>query len=467
MGTVDDERTTRVTPEPRVPPRSAADLLRDGRAFLAIAAGQPHGPDRTSFAFGGVLCAGVLLLVAVDDAASSVGATPLHLAVLLLGGAALLLCTFVLVTGYRRLDDQDGLVVDRDPGAAARQHGFLLLWSVAALAYGIETMSALSALVRGGGDMWTARGFFAWHVADTLPVFTVTDTLHLGRPAMGMETAGAMALLVKVALILPLVRIAVATFRLAEGTDGALVDARRWFLFAPRRFRPDPRVAPERQPRLEPLWSAARAVVVVMICGGGLALLLTVCNWVGPLTEGIASQVSTANARRVRAVGDGIVGFLGSWTVQATILAILSVTLVLSTALVLRSLLRVDLGQLDRVPVGMAVLVASLVSLVLVVSAAAAVDLTISCLVDRRTPMIEAAGHLEWYVWHALDVAPELTAPRVLDWRAPADPSGVWSGPLLLVVKLIAVLVIAVPVARVVRAARRTWPNHLRREPSA
>lgn len=400
---------------------------------------------------------GVVPLGIVDTVAASFGATVLVAGVFVLGLMAVALCTFVLVTAYRRLDDE---VSPGDGGTANSpigRHWFILLWSVTALAYGIETMSASAALVLGNAaGLWTARTYFLWHVVDTLPVFTVTDTLDLGRPTLALEAAGVMALVLKVALILPLFRMAVATFRIADGS-GDLDDPRGSRIFTPRVFR----AHPERAPQFHPLKSASRSVGVIVLCGGVLGLMLTVCNWMGPVSDRIASVAPAAPARWIRAAGDGVLAFLGSWIVQTTILVVLSTTLIVSTVRIVHRLLRVDLGVLSRVTVGVTVLFASLVTLVLVFSTAVAVDLTITCLIEQRPPMVEAFGHLEWYAWHSLDVVPELTVPRVLDWSAPGEPSAIWSGLLLLFVKLVALLVIAVPVARVARAARHTWSGRI------
>jgi hypothetical protein len=127
----------------------------------------------------------------------------------------------------------------------------------------------------------------------------------------------------------------------------------------------------------------------------------------------------------------------------------------------LRGLPRADLGVPSRFAVGLALRLASVMSLVLVFSTAAAVDLLATCFVEQRPPMIEAAGRLEWFAWHSLDVVPEWSVPRVLDWREPAGPVPWWSGVLLMLARLVAVLVIAVPIARVGRAARQTWPRWL------
>ena len=207
--------------------------------------------------------------------------------------------------------------------------------------------------------------------------------------------------------------------------------------------------------------SALRSVGLVLASGVVLGLMLTVCNWLGPASRWVASVVPRTPARWVRSTADGVLYGLGLWGVQAGILAVLAATLVVATVRIVHRLLRVEGGALTSVTVGLAILFASLVSLLLVFSTAVAVDLLITCVVEQEAPMIGASGHLEWYAWHAFDVLPELTVPRVLGWSEPKDPTAIGRGLILLFVKLVAVLVIAVPVARVFRTARESWSNRI------
>lgn len=425
------------------------------RDALAIAVGRSDGADPRAFAVAGVVCLSVVPLATFHSLIASSGGTVLSAGMCALCLAVVAFCMVALVTAHRRPDD-DGEPAETGPvAAAAGRHWLVALWGLAALVYGVEALSAFSALfLESTEGLWSARTFFLWHVADTLPVLAVTDTFVPRKPTLALGAAGFLALALKVALILPLFRIAVAAFRVFDGSGGT-ADREGFRVFTPN--------GPRTRSDL-PLWrSAVRAIVVVTASGGALTVMLTVCNWVGPLSERVASVLPRTTARWVRAVGARVLDVLGSLFVQSVVLAVLSVVLILSTWLIVRGLLRADLGVLSRVTVGLAVLFASLMSLLLVFSTAVAVDLLLTSLLEGRPPMVEAAGRLEWFAWHSMDVVPEWTVPGVLDWPKPTGPSSWWSGVLLMLAKLIAVLVIAVPVARVARAARRTWPDHITR----
>lgn len=427
----------------------------DWRAVLAVAAGRPPGPDRRSFQVGGLALAAVVPLAAIDSAIAMGGPGVLHLVTVVLGVAVLAWCMVVLVTAYRRLGDErgggDARAVTTSTGAAARQHWFIVLWSVTALLYSIETMSASAGLVSGGLD--TARLFFLWQVADTLPVFAVPDTLGWKEPQLGLVAAGVLTLLLKVLLVLPLIRIAVAAFRLVDENDGA--DPLRYRLFAPRGRQEQPDGAA----RFDPLRAAGRSIRRIVLCGVALALALTVCNWMGPTTAWLAARLPGSLGRGVRSAGGAVLTALGPRGVQAVVLMGLAALLSVATVRIVYRLVRVNLAEMSGVVAGAGVLAASLAALLLVLSSAVVWDLLLTCLIAGRPPMIEAFWHLEWYAWHVFDVVPELTVPGALDWSRPATPRESWSGPLLLVVKLVALLVVAVPVARVLRVAGRTWLN--------
>lgn len=428
------------------------------REALDVAVGRAHGPALRSFAVAGAVGLGVVPLAAFDSLVTTAGVTVLSAGVFVLCLAVVAFCMLALITAHVGLDG-DGGTADAGAPRAAERHGIVVLWSLAALLYGVEAVSAFCAVVLGSTDgLWAARRFFLWHVADTVPVFAITDTFGLTKPALSLEAARILALALKIALILPLIRAAVAAFRAFDGSGGT--DDRGAFrLFTPRRLRnrSDP------DARLSSWASAVRALVVIVVCGGLLSLSLTVCNWVGPVSKAIASALPPAPGQFVRAAGDRILEVLGSLLVQYAILAVLSAVLTVSTWLILRGLLRADLGVLSRITVGLAVLFASLMSLLLVFSTAVALDLLATCMFEGRPPMIEAAGRLDWFAWHSMDVLPEWSVPGVLDWQEPAGPGSWWSGVLLMLAKLIAVLVIAVPVARVARAARRTWLDRIAR----
>ena len=212
------------------------------------------------------------------------------------------------------------------------------------------------------------------------------------------------------------------------------------------------------------IWaSAVRAIVVIIVCGGVSSLFAHRPQALGGAREAGGSRrpcpLRTGGGSSSRA-GDRFLDVLGSLLVQNAILAVLSAVLTMSTWLILRGLLRADLGVLSRVTVGLAVLFASLISLLLVFSTAVAVDLLATCLIEDRPPMIEAAGRLglasRGTPWTSSRSG---AAPGVLDWQdvLPARARGGAACCSMASPKLIAVLVIAVPVAGVARAIRGTW----------
>lgn len=104
------------------------------KAAVESASGRTHGPDPRSFAIAAAVCVGVVPLALVDTTLAAVGATPLLVVAAALGTIAIGLCTFVLVTSYRRLDsDAPSVTSDSHWDTPVRRHLLVLLWSVAAL----------------------------------------------------------------------------------------------------------------------------------------------------------------------------------------------------------------------------------------------------------------------------------------------------------------------------------------------
>lgn len=101
------------------------------------------------------------------------------------------------------------------------------LTSVAVLLISVEAFAAATAAIAGGqADLWPAERLYVWHLVDSVPLLAIPQRLEWTEPELLTDLGGRLLVLgFKIAVIAPLVRLAVAFYELVESESGQLRQA--------------------------------------------------------------------------------------------------------------------------------------------------------------------------------------------------------------------------------------------------
>ena len=287
-------------------------------------------------------------------------------------------------------------------------------------------------------SLWTAERFYLWHLLDSLPLLSVPETLGLSKPQVFDDRlTGALILVYKIVLIVPLVRLAVSGYELMEVTRLAAIER-----------------ADERQRRQPSEWSWLsqrpewKFATFLLAATAAVTLLLPVIfDPASPINRWLDSHlklgITIAGARLPLAwlqtapqwaavVGLGyFVGLMADFQRFE------------STA-GFRSLSDVTLGLLGYL---------ALFGLVTLVGVALTLTLLHVGLVGAQPaipPHAQVWAAINAYSRSIADAVPGLRIPETLHWDSAYTFTGVASGALFLLHKIIAVGVLVFPMARIV-----------------
>jgi hypothetical protein len=356
---------------------------------------------------------------------------------------------------------------------AAQRGPYLLALLAGVITVGVcvEAFAGLTALLLRRGavaaqmptaaSLWSLEQYYLWQLVDALPLLGITQTLGWAAPvSFTDQLSGSLTLLFRLLLLVPLVRVALSGYQLAQSA---------WLAHAESHAHDERRTS-----RLRSAFGVSAAGRAAGIVAGllGLAALLTVALAV--LGQGHGALDRWAVARFDEAAAALGLTLSATWIPLAldVVLAIVAVGVVGVQAL---SLVGYSVGLVEAATPKRRMLVALLLSLgLLVLGLLAAAVITVTLLhvgVARAEPALAPAGDaravLGWYGWHLVNAIPVMEAPRFLHWTPTVQLVDGFSASLLLTLRVALVATLAGPFALVVQgvlrqaARRRPLPGQL------
>jgi hypothetical protein len=296
--------------------------------------------------------------------------------------------------------------------------------------------------------LWRSERHYLWHLANAVPLLDIPATLGWKDPnVFASPWSGSLLLLFKALVIVPLVQVAIAGYRLVEGRWLA---ARTGTRYRPA-FRRDHFEWVDAE---DAWWFFATLLWMTPVAIIGLLLLDDPPSFVDRWTSAHLPDALEAGRFHVPLA-----------SVHAAVDCLIAAGLVwlflaLAAAANLPALLR-----LDSFTGVCGALAAYLALLPFMVVAAGATTLALLQLdVASARPAIpaqgEAAAAIDWYAWHLAEAIPFLDIPGALGWTLDHEFVDHSSGGILLAIKIIFFTVLVVPVLRLVRSAAHELRPH-------
>lgn len=301
----------------------------------------------------------------------------------------------------------------------------------------------------GEPSLWATEQLYAWHLANAVPLVSVPNTIGWREPKLFTDQlSGVLLLTFKLAVLVPLIHLAVSGYRVAEQRTMASRERRE-----KRALRRHASSLSIRARAGEP-WFGCGAVALCAAAGGAaLAVLASPTSFLNEwLDEQVPDQVAVAG-----------VNFPVSWVLHVPS-AIAVVALVCLMAVAVFVIVDTEITSARSLPevLGATVTFLFLIALLTELAAATTVLLIGVGLASAAAPVPaggELGAGLVYHTWHTIDAVPGLALPDTLNWSLEHHFVDYWNGAVLLVFKAALIAILAVPVARVIRAAwRRAQP---------
>jgi hypothetical protein len=349
-----------------------------------------------------------------------------------------------------------------------------ILASAATVGVCTAAFAALTTLLIRHGVIDTVQGetpelteveaLYLWHLVDAVPILGVTGALHWEPPVtLSDPSGGALLLVFKVLLLIPLVRVLLAGFRLVLATLVSL-GSRSPKLPLPRR-RTGLEVAeqPVTNPALKALllalglagillWTAAAFAVLELVVRRSSIVDDWVDGHVPGTVQGFGLLVSTSWLPLALDVA-------GAWVVIAMAWAIADESMDID----------VFVREHSRgSTAGVAGLVLWLFGLSVLGATAVTLTLLHAGLAETTTQLSgtnEVGATLEWFSWHLVDAIPVLDVTNTLGWTIQVEYVDPWTGVVLVVMRAVMVGILLVPFVVVSRLLLAQAARRLPRSP--
>jgi hypothetical protein len=315
-------------------------------------------------------------------------------------------------------------------------------------------------------DLWRTERFSLWHLAASVPLLKIPETVQWPEPSLlASPTGGGLLLAYKVLLIGPLVRIGISTYQMAANRvlkreekqdDLARHDVLRqhFWVSRPRPYDPD-----------TSRWELAEEWAVL---AASLAFIPILVWLVGP---GVFEPGARVDAWMARWLDSGDFAFLR--TVPQWIAALLRTAPqwiaagALAIAVFTAWLSLMDARHVRHSSELAATVLWYLTTIGYVALTGAALNLALLHVgLASATPPIapgeQVRAAVAAYAWHLADILPALDVPDTLDWTLRHTFTDRWSTTLILLSKLGAVILLIVTVAQ----AMRSLAHHAKPRPT-
>ena len=336
---------------------------------------------------------------------------------------------------------------------------FIICVAIEAFA-GLTTLLAeqgqLASRVHSGPSLWATERYYVWQLLDSIPILDCTRTLDWHEPGFSpSRLSGSLLLAFRVLLILPMVRLTMATYQFVVNRWTSRVERHRHRpdLHQQRRelpaddvgngaFRPSP-------------WVGAMAMV-----GCAVVAYLVLAVLVAP-SSFVVRWVTERTAEQVHVLGRDV-------TVAWVPAGLQWLVLVVLTAQIL-SLLELSPDSEFLAPSSPGTIAAALVALVgflaIVTFVTAGVLVALhNTGIGSAEPALpeghEASAAIQSALWPLADSVPLLNVPESFNWFLQYRFVDHWSGGVLLVHRLVTLAVLVVPFAGLIRV----WA-HIARPP--
>lgn len=321
----------------------------------------------------------------------------------------------------------------------------------------IETFAGLTTLlveqghlasrVHAGSSLWAAERYYVWQLLDSIPALDGTRTLDWHEPGFSpSRLSGSLLLAFRVLLIVPMVHLAVASYRYVTNRWTSHVERNR---HRPRRHQQRREVPAKdignRAPPPPP-WVAAMAMVGCAV-GAYVALALLIAP-----SSFVMRWVTEWTAEPVHVLGRDVAVAWVPVGLQWLVLVVLTSQIL--------SLLELFADSEFLAPSSLVTIAGALVALVaflaVVTFVIAGVLIALHNMgVGSVEPTLpaghEASSAIQSVLWPLADSVPLLDVPGSFNWSLHYRFVDHWSGGVLLVHRLVVLAVLVIPVAGLMR----------------
>lgn len=352
-----------------------------------------------------------------------------------------------------------------------------LLSGLAALCVCVEAFASLTASLWQAGalsasgavepSLWTAEKYYVWHLLDGVPLVKIPSSVNWTVPAsFSDQWSGALLLAFKVLVLLPILGVAVGAYRLLQSREEETAtqyaeDFDQNAVTVP--FTP-----------LEYLVELIGALLFQLLIWS--VRLLSPLIAIGVILAVISgsSGVKEWISRHLGA-GFDVLGLHVSASLVSALIDIAAVAVVVALAAwaFLWRLPISTLNTFDRASFSTSVTGILLRFRIFLLSTLAAcacalllLHVGIADVAPSPRPDQEVGAALRWYSWHLADAIPLLEVPKTLNWSLRFEFQDVWTGLLLVALKINLLALFILPIGLLTRlylahaAARRSQPDH-------
>ena len=350
-----------------------------------------------------------------------------------------------------RLDDQ-----------ATEPYIVALATSVAVIGICTEAFSGLTTVlwqqghVVSSGDaapsLWAVEHYYLWHLVDAIPLLEVPQTIRWSEPqGFDDQWSGALLLLFKIMVIIPLVRVGFSGYALAQ--DGVV----RVYKALRKERSKTARDDVDTGRRTD--WESTPTSAVEVWLAVAVLLVATVAGWF--LLWLVIAPSSVAHTWLTARFPDGIhFGDYGvdlPWLLKGVdgVTAAIVLLVVLSMMSGLAGFLGEAMGLRGRASRA-GVLVATILTLGPAIIAATAVSIALLHVgwaeaTPTIPPVDEVNATVNWYGWHLADLLPILDLPDTMNWVVNFEYVDRWSAFVMLGAKLLLIGLLGWPIAILAR----------------
>jgi hypothetical protein len=294
-----------------------------------------------------------------------------------------------------------------------------------------------------GHRVWFVEGYFLWHLADSLPFLKVPSSVGWRQPLLDEKYIGLLRLIFQVVVLAPLVHIATSGYETWQRQSQANRE---------RDYQRTIRTRTKRYfggiPTTAEVWFAALRVLAFIIVLAvfmylAFELPLRPYHWLAAI-----HHYRLHIGSHTLAVG-AIAGVALQWVI-AILMALLSVSVIDEVSNPSPANARTPLAMAGAVVTYIGMLLA--LTLIVSMIALALIDSGLASVAPPIPAGSEVALMMKSLLFQLVDVIPGLDVERTLEWPAGSQLTGRVGGSLVVAYRFAAIVIIAFPVAAIVRA---------------